>query len=85
VELDMNQPKYWRISNPRSETANRAALSAGDVDCTSFFPANVGRAAIHGAYFVTDATIELMRQILRGIDRGVLDQLGVTKGSAWPV
>jgi hypothetical protein len=40
---------------------------------------------IHGAYFVTAATINLMRQILRGIDRDVLDKLGVTKGAAWPV
>lgn len=40
---------------------------------------------IHGAYFVTDATIALMRQILRGLDRGVLDQLGITKGNAWLV
>jgi esterase/lipase superfamily enzyme len=51
-----------------------------DVDCSSFFPANVGGGAIHGAYFVTDATIELMRQILRGIDRGVLEKSGVTTG-----
>ena len=43
-----------------------------DVDCSSFFPPTIGGMAIHGAYFVTDATIELMRQILRGIDRGVL-------------
>jgi len=42
----------------------------------------VGGEAIHGAYFVTDGTIELMRQILRGIDRGVLQSTGVTKGSA---
>jgi len=27
---------------------------------------------IHGAYFETDATIELMRQVLKGIDRNVL-------------
>src|SRR5205807_8621618 len=43
-----------------------------DVDCSSFFPPGVGGTDIHGAYFVTDGTIELMRQILRGVDRGVL-------------
>jgi esterase/lipase superfamily enzyme len=43
-----------------------------DVDCSSFFPPNVSGTDIHGAYFVTDATINLMRQILKGIDRGVL-------------
>lgn len=53
-----------------------------DIDCSSFFPSNVGGGAVHGAYFVTDATIELMRQILRGIDRGVLQDAGVTKGNA---
>jgi len=26
----------------------------------------------------------LMRYILRGLDRGVLDTLGYTKGNAWP-
>jgi hypothetical protein len=26
----------------------------------------------------------LMRQILRGIDRGVLDANGLTQGTAWP-
>ena len=55
-----------------------------DVDCSSFFPASVGGNDIHGAYFVTDGTIELMRQVLRGIDRGVLATTGVTAGKAWP-
>ncbi|MGH8093936.1 MAG: alpha/beta fold hydrolase [Chthoniobacterales bacterium] len=44
------------------------------VDCSSFFPPDVNGTDIHGAYFVTDGTIELMRQILRGIDRGVLQR-----------
>jgi len=26
----------------------------------------------------------LMRHVLRGLDRGVLDRLGYTKGTAWP-
>ena len=38
---------------------------------------------IHGAYFVTDAVIDLMRKILKGIDRNVLDQTGATTGNAW--
>jgi hypothetical protein len=33
-----------------------------------------------GAYFVTYGTIQLMRQILRGIDRGVLEKSGATTG-----
>jgi len=56
-----------------------------DVDCSSFYLPNVNGIDIHGAYFVTDATIESMRQILRGVDRNVLETLGVTKGNAWPV
>lgn len=54
-----------------------------DVDCSSFFPASVGADAIHGAYFVTDGTIELMRLVMRGVDRGVLEQMGKLTGSAW--
>jgi esterase/lipase superfamily enzyme len=53
-----------------------------DVDCSSFFAANTSGENIHGVYFVTDGTIELMRQILRGIDRGVLQAAGATVGSA---
>jgi esterase/lipase superfamily enzyme len=55
-----------------------------DVDCSSFFPPNVGGEAIHGAYFETQETIDLMRKILCGIDRGVLQTLGATTGKAWP-
>jgi esterase/lipase superfamily enzyme len=55
-----------------------------DVECSSFFPASVAGMDIHGAYFATDGTIQLIRAILRGTDRGVLDRLGLTKGTAWP-
>jgi esterase/lipase superfamily enzyme len=50
-----------------------------DIDCSDFFPGNTSGEAVHGAYFETDGTIELMRQILRGIDRGVLEKSGVTR------
>jgi esterase/lipase superfamily enzyme len=55
-----------------------------NIDCSSFFPGNVSGTDIHGAYFVTDGTIELMRQILRGVDRGVLATTGQLTGNAWP-
>jgi len=55
-----------------------------EVDCSSFFPPSVSAIDIHGAYFVTQGTIDLMRQILRGIDRGVLASTGATTGTAWP-
>jgi len=38
---------------------------------------------IHGAYFVTNGTIELMRKILRGVDRGVLKSTGQLTSKAW--
>jgi esterase/lipase superfamily enzyme len=55
-----------------------------DVDCSSFFKQDVNGQAIHGAYFETPETIGLMREILRGIDRGVLEAAGATTGSADP-
>ena len=53
-----------------------------DVDCSSFFKPDVQD--IHGAYFLTDGTLNLMRYVLRGLHRGVLETLGYTKGTAWP-
>jgi len=56
-----------------------------DVDCSSFFPPDVGGEAIHGAHFDTPKVIGLMRQILRGKDRGVLKATGELQGNAWPL
>jgi esterase/lipase superfamily enzyme len=53
-----------------------------DVDCSSFFKSDVGD--IHCAYFLTDGTIDLMRHILRGLDRGVLEPLDTQRATAWP-
>jgi esterase/lipase superfamily enzyme len=55
-----------------------------EVDCSSFFPASVGGMDIHSAYFGPYGTLPLMRDILRGLDRLVLDTLGETQGNAWP-
>jgi len=54
-----------------------------DVDCSGFFPATVAGMAIHSAYFDTRATLDLMRDILRGIDRSVLETQRRTQSSAW--
>ncbi len=54
-----------------------------DVDCSNFFPDKVSGTDIHGAYFVTNGTIELMRQILRGVDRDVLKSTGQLTSKAW--
>jgi esterase/lipase superfamily enzyme len=55
-----------------------------EVDCSSFFPASVGGMDIHSAYFGPYGTLPLVRDLLRGIDRSVLERLGKTKGNAWP-
>ncbi len=80
----------------RAGLANRPPLvtqlpatdNVWDVDCSSLFPGSVTGEEIHGAYFGSEhapaGTIDLIRQILRGIDRGVLQTTGVTKGNAWP-
>lgn len=53
-----------------------------DVDCTGFFDApNVHPKSIHSAYFDVESTREVMRQILRGVDRGVLVSRGVIPAS----
>jgi esterase/lipase superfamily enzyme len=46
-----------------------------DVDCTSLFGPNQGN--IHSAYFEEPKTLEMMRQLLRGVDRSVLQLTGV--------
>jgi esterase/lipase superfamily enzyme len=56
-----------------------------EVDCSSFFPPSVGGMDIHSAYFGPYGTLPLLRDILRGLDRSVLDTLGETQGDAWPV
>jgi hypothetical protein len=55
-----------------------------DIDCSGFFPPSVSGMDIHVAYFGQYGTIPLMRAILRGIDRSVLQSTGVTAGTVWP-
>jgi esterase/lipase superfamily enzyme len=55
-----------------------------DVDCSSFFPESVTGMQIHSAYFDTNDVMELVGDLLCGIDRSVLDQQGKTTGDAWP-
>jgi esterase/lipase superfamily enzyme len=42
-----------------------------DLDCTQYFGGDGGM-EIHSAYFKTAPTLDLMRRILRGVDRGVI-------------
>jgi len=68
-------------TRPPLVTAQPQTDNVWDIDCSDFFPGNISGEAVHGVYFDTDATIELMRQILRGIDRGVLEKSGVTRAA----
>lgn len=71
----------------RSGLARRPATGKDniwDVDCGGFFPASVEGMSIHDAYFGPYGTIPLIRDILRGLDRNVLESLGRTKGTLWP-
>src|SRR5437870_94694 len=70
-------------TRPPLVTQLPATDNVWDIDCSTFFPPAVGGEAIHGAYFDTQGTIELMREILRGIDRGVLQAKGVTTSNVW--
>jgi esterase/lipase superfamily enzyme len=69
-------------TRPPSADSSSPTDNVWDVDCSSFFKPDVRD--IHGAYFLAEGTLNLMRHILRGLDRGVLDTLGYTKGTAWP-
>jgi esterase/lipase superfamily enzyme len=56
-----------------------------DIDCTPFFQADqVGGFNAHGAYFDEPQTLDLMRQLLRGVDRSVLT-VGKNLASSAPV
>jgi esterase/lipase superfamily enzyme len=68
-------------TRPPLVTAPPQTDNVWDVDCSAFFPDNVDGQAVHGAYFNFAGTLELMRKILRGIDREVLKR----SGAAGPV
>src|SRR4051812_13697705 len=46
-----------------------------DVDCSDYF--NTDERKVHSAYFDYPATTQLMRQVLRGVDRDVLKARGI--------
>ena len=56
------------------EHATRACTFGGTVQSYNAFGHD-----IHGAYFKSQGTLDLMREILKGTDRTVLDALGFTK------
>jgi len=55
-----------------------------DTDCTNFFADN--EADIHGAYFKLDqypAVKTLIREVLRGVDRGILVNRNIASPNSW--
>ena len=55
-----------------------------DTDCTKFFADN--EADIHGAYFQLDqypALKTLIREVLRGVDRGILVDRNIASPNSW--
>jgi len=70
-------------NDPPLSTTLPATDNVWDVDCSSFFAPTLSGEAIHGAYFESAGTIELMRQILRGIDRTVLETTGALTSKKW--
>jgi len=56
-----------------------------DTDCTPFFT-NVPTEEVHGGYFDSTkapAVLRLMRQVLRGVDRGILVADGLASPNSW--
>ncbi len=53
-----------------------------DTDCTEFF-GDVSPPDIHGAYFGKDPVYQLIRQVLRGVDRSVLVNSKIASPNSW--
>jgi esterase/lipase superfamily enzyme len=56
-----------------------------DIDCTSLFRADhIGGFDAHRAYFREPATLELMRRILQGVDRNLIQGGVEAQTTSWP-
>jgi hypothetical protein len=61
-----------------------------EIDCSSLIdakydgPLGVPRVAVHGSYFDDPDTMALIRDLLRGTDRTVLEHTRRTSGNKWP-
>lgn len=65
-----------RLGRSGLEAHSFAPPNVWDVDCSKLFSER--QTNIHSAYFEEPRTIELMRGILTGLDRGVLQDAGLT-------
>lgn len=48
-----------------------------DIDCGALFPGHVSGIQVHSIYFEERRILELLRELLRGVDRGVLQTRGL--------
>jgi hypothetical protein len=62
----------------------QAPENVWDINCSSFFPDTIAGMDIHSAYFETEGTLSLIRDVLRGLDRKVLKTLDRLEGDVWP-
>jgi hypothetical protein len=73
----------------RSGLANRPPLvnvppqidNVWDIDCSSLFPSTLQDGDVHTAYFNTTATVNLIRQVLRGTDPADFTERGRVGGT----
>ena len=75
-------------TEPPASAPGRAVDNVWQVDCSRLLdPAydDRGGLAVHGAYFEDPDTLALLREILRGADRRVLEARGLTHRDKWPV
>jgi hypothetical protein len=72
------KPAILLATRPPLVNAPPQTDNVWDIDCSSLFPETgfsipgIGSVDIHGAYFVTPAMIDIMRQVLKGIDRNFI-------------
>ncbi|WP_395753883.1 alpha/beta hydrolase [Prosthecobacter sp.] len=77
--------------SPPTDSVSGRVDNVWDVDCSTFFPVQydnipfINGIPIHGAYFITPEVVSLMKEILKGTDRSVLQSRGLLTGKAWPV
>lgn len=61
---------------PPEAVAGPQTDNVWDVDCSSYFPPDIEGMDIHSAYFHTSGALNLIRNVLKGIDRDILRSQG---------
>jgi len=69
-------------NDPPISTTYPRTDNVWEIDCSPYFTSITNGMDIHGAYFVTDSTIDIMRRVLKGIDRNFVVLLGQSQQPA---